>query len=192
MFYFLYIYKYRVHALDGFKKCNRIYPVSSSCRLTLRFLPTPVQLRAQHLSLSRWAVLILLITIIEGLPLSHPLCSALWDGVLPSWWGIKPSEWTQWGEQWANGRAGKEKVTGFSIGSITVNFHWDRELQQQKNSLHLDQLFRRRLSVCGVTGEAWPGENQWWGNWEQWAVPTKCKLFNHHCGQIIRIFSFAL
>lgn len=127
MFYFLYIYKYRVHALDGFKKCNRIYPVSSSCRLTLRFLPTPVQLRAQHLSLSRWAVLILLITIIEGLPLSHPLCSALWDGVLPSWWGIKPSEWTQWGEQWANGRAGKEKVTGFSIGSITANFHWDKE-----------------------------------------------------------------
>lgn len=103
--------------------------MSSSRCLTLSCLPTPVHLRAQHVSPSRWAVLIRPIAVGGGTPpASSPLCSALCDGFLPSWWEIKPSEWTQWGGlQEANGRAGKEEVTGFSIGSISANFHWDKE-----------------------------------------------------------------
>lgn len=83
---------------------------------------------AQHPSLNRWAVPTLLIATRGGTPLvSSSLCSALCDGFLPSWWEIKPSEWIQWGSlQEANGRAGKERVTGFSVGSISANFHWDK------------------------------------------------------------------
>lgn len=103
--------------------------MSSSCCLTLSFLPKPVHLRAQYLSPSRCAVLIRPIAVSRGTPpVSSSLCFALCDGFLLSWWEIKPLEWTQWGGlQEAHGRASKEKVTGFSVGSISANFHWDKE-----------------------------------------------------------------
>lgn len=99
--------------------------MSSSCCLTLGFLLTPVQLsippwtgeQFQHCWLPP----------VEGLPLSHPLSA------LPSVMGFylpdeksSPQSECSGSLQEANGRAGKERVTGFSIGSISANFHWDK------------------------------------------------------------------